>query len=115
MKYIVLSFDDGRKDFYTYALPILKKYKLKAVLNVISNFVENDDDHSRNQMNVSWSDLEVCMKSGIEIAQGGVARQLRDLGDRALGIDKEGRGDIHAALGEQTVEGIMIIFVDETV
>ena len=57
----------------------------------------------------------VLLKSGIEIAQGGVARQLRDLGDRALGIDKKGRGDIHAALGEQTVEGIVIIFVDETV
>lgn len=39
MKYVVFSFDDGRKDFYTYALPILKKYNMGATLNVISDFV----------------------------------------------------------------------------
>ena len=34
MKYVVFSFDDGRKDFYTNALPILRKYNLLATVNV---------------------------------------------------------------------------------
>lgn len=40
MKYITLSFDDGRKDFFTNALPVLKKYNLPATLNVITDFWE---------------------------------------------------------------------------
>ena len=39
MKYVVLSFDDGRRDFYVNAFPILMKYKLVATLNVITDYV----------------------------------------------------------------------------
>lgn len=33
--YLILSFDDGFHDFLDYAVPLLKKYQLKANLNVI--------------------------------------------------------------------------------
>jgi len=36
---VVLTFDDGYEDFYWNALPILKKYNVKATLYVITNFV----------------------------------------------------------------------------
>ena len=39
MKYVVLSFDDGCRDFYVNAFPILMKYKLVATLNVITDYV----------------------------------------------------------------------------
>ena len=39
MRYVILSFDDGRRDFFTNALPVLRKYQLKATLNVVSDFV----------------------------------------------------------------------------
>lgn len=39
MKYVNLSFDDGRSDTYDIAFPILKKYGLYATVNIISNFV----------------------------------------------------------------------------
>ncbi|MEI6288569.1 MAG: polysaccharide deacetylase family protein [bacterium] len=38
-KSIVLTFDDGYDDFYTNAYPLLKKYQLKGVLYVITDFV----------------------------------------------------------------------------
>jgi len=38
---IVLTFDDGYRDFYTYAYPILKKYNAKATQYVISGFLGN--------------------------------------------------------------------------
>ncbi len=39
-KPVILSFDDGYEDFYTDVMPILIKYKVKAVQYVISDFVD---------------------------------------------------------------------------
>ena len=38
-KPIVLTFDDGYRDFYTDVFPILKKYNVKAVVFVVPNFL----------------------------------------------------------------------------
>lgn len=64
MKYIVLSFDDGKKDFYTRAFPVLQQYGLPAVLNVIPDFI----DGAEPEKWVSWEELAICMAGGIEIA-----------------------------------------------
>lgn len=39
-KPIVLSFDDGYRDFYTDVFPILKKYNIKAVAYVVLGFLD---------------------------------------------------------------------------
>ncbi len=41
---VMLTFDDGYRDFYTDAFPILKKYNVKAVNYVISGFL-NQPNH----------------------------------------------------------------------
>lgn len=38
-KQLILTFDDGYKDFYLNALPILEKHKIPAILNVVVNCV----------------------------------------------------------------------------
>lgn len=42
-KPILLTFDDGYRDFYTDAYPILKKYHIKATQYVISGFLNNEN------------------------------------------------------------------------
>ncbi len=39
-KPIVLSFDDGYRDFYTDVFPILKKYNIKSIIYVVSGFLD---------------------------------------------------------------------------
>ena len=70
MKYIVLSFDDGTKDFLTNAFPILKKYNLPATWNLISEHIKSKEstDSELDSNSVFWSEVADCMQNGIEIA-----------------------------------------------
>lgn len=57
-KPIMLTFDDGYRDFYTGAFPILKKYNVKSVAYIISGFINKPN-------NLTDSQLEEIAKSGL--------------------------------------------------
>lgn len=57
-KPIVLTFDDGYTDFYTYVFPILKEKNLKATLFVISQYVGGE--HYAN-----WGQIKEMSDSGL--------------------------------------------------
>lgn len=38
-KSVILTFDDGYEDFYIHVLPLLKRYRMKATLYVIYNYI----------------------------------------------------------------------------
>ncbi len=90
MKYIVLSFDDGRKDFYTNAFRILKKYALTATLNVITDFVGRTDLNafeSGNNEAVTWDEISEMHEYGIEIANHS-ANHSNEIDQITKGVDK---------------------------
>ncbi len=63
--FVSLSFDDGWKNHYTRALPILEKYKIKATFYVITKMPKYMLEEGEGRMNVEdWIDLE---KRGHEI------------------------------------------------
>ncbi len=55
---IALTFDDGYKDNYTYAFPILKKYNLPATIFIIFSEVGRPD-------RLSWEEIKEMMDSGL--------------------------------------------------
>lgn len=57
-KSVVLTFDDGYRDFYTDVFPVLKKYQVKAVAFVIPNFIDRPDNLT------AWM-LSEIIKSGL--------------------------------------------------
>jgi len=57
-KSIVLTFDDGNKDNYTYAFPILKKYNLPATIFLIFSEVGRPD-------RLSWEEINRMRDSGL--------------------------------------------------
>jgi peptidoglycan/xylan/chitin deacetylase (PgdA/CDA1 family) len=59
---VVLTFDDGYRDFYEQAFPLLKKYQLKASVYIVTNF-------TNNPAYVTWDMIRQMSDSGlIEIA-----------------------------------------------
>lgn len=50
IKSVVLTFDDGYQDFYTDVFPILKKYQAKAVVFVVPNFLDKQNNLSIEQL-----------------------------------------------------------------
>ncbi len=49
-KPIVLTFDDGYRDFYTDAYPILKKYHVKAIAYIVPGFLNKPNNLDRWQL-----------------------------------------------------------------
>ncbi len=59
---VVLTFDDGWKTQYRYAVPVLEKFKFTATFFIVANYV-ND---SRNEY-MSWDDLKYLVAHGFDI------------------------------------------------
>lgn len=48
-KPIILTFDDGYRDFYTDAFPILEKHQIKATAFIVYNFIGKDANYMNEQ------------------------------------------------------------------
>ncbi len=60
-KPIVLSFDDGYKDAYTVAFPLLKKYGFTGTFFIFSKPIDEE-----NRDYLSWRDVELMSAAGME-------------------------------------------------
>ena len=65
MKYLVLSFDDGQREFFDVVYPILAKEKINATLNIITGFTDNSKYHISDVMSVEQ--VKEVYKNGVEI------------------------------------------------
>lgn len=71
-KEVLLTFDDGYKDFIENALPLLEKYNFTAVVFVVAGLVGtfNVWDHEKLRVKktlMDWKDLEYIVKRGIKL------------------------------------------------
>lgn len=69
---VLLTFDDGYKDFVENALPLLKKHNFTAVVFVVAGLVGtfNVWDHEKLRVKkplMDWKDLEYIIKEGIKV------------------------------------------------
>ncbi|MCL5795174.1 MAG: polysaccharide deacetylase family protein [Patescibacteria group bacterium] len=60
-KPVILTFDDGYRDFYTDVFPILKKYQVRAVVYVVPNFL-----NKHNNLD-TWQLIEIAKSGLVEI------------------------------------------------
>lgn len=69
-KPVILTFDDGYADNYTYALPVLQEYNMKATVFVVTGGVGRPcswlREHECNQL-MNWEQLTTWLEAGMEI------------------------------------------------
>ena len=58
-KTVVITFDDGRKDNYQYAYPILKKYQFPVTIFLAANLINNKPGF------MTWDEARTMMKDNI--------------------------------------------------
>jgi peptidoglycan/xylan/chitin deacetylase (PgdA/CDA1 family) len=62
-KYVVITFDDGYRDFFTEAYPILKKYEFNATVFVATGHIGK---LLNNKPCLSWDEIRFLNKNNIE-------------------------------------------------
>ena len=68
-KPILITFDDGYYNNYSYAFPLLKKYDMKAVISIVGNFTEQYSEKeaimNNNYSHLSWTQLKEMLSEGV--------------------------------------------------
>jgi peptidoglycan/xylan/chitin deacetylase (PgdA/CDA1 family) len=66
-KWVAITFDDGYKDFYTQAFPILQKYNLHATVFVVPGFINGLHPEKNRCDYMSWEQIREVSAHGISI------------------------------------------------
>lgn len=67
IKPIMITFDDGFESFYSLAFPLLKEYRMKAVMSVIGSVSQeysDKNDHNINYSNLNFAQIKELSESG---------------------------------------------------
>jgi len=64
-KFAVITFDDGYRDFYTNAFPILQKYHFPATVFLPTDFINEDRVTFKGRECLAWSEVRESHKKGI--------------------------------------------------
>jgi peptidoglycan/xylan/chitin deacetylase (PgdA/CDA1 family) len=98
-KAVAITFDDGYRDFYTSAFPILASYGLLATLYVVSGFAENPRLAPAGERYLSWAEILQLHANAIHIGSHSVThaylrQQSPDQIDRELLVSKQSIEDV---------------------
>lgn len=66
-KPLIITFDDGHYNNLGYAVPLLQKYNMKAVISVVGKYTDTYSESNETNLNYSylrWSDINDLINSG---------------------------------------------------
>jgi len=66
VKRVIITFDDGFRDFYTSAFPILRDFGFSATVFLPTQFIGNDAPGLRNKYYLSWQEVRTVADQQIE-------------------------------------------------
>jgi len=66
-KSVAITFDDGYRDFYTDAFPILAKYNFPAAVFVVGTFADGQHVGENGERYMSWKEIKEVAAHGVDI------------------------------------------------
>jgi peptidoglycan/xylan/chitin deacetylase (PgdA/CDA1 family) len=64
---VVITFDDGYRDFYTNALPILAKHSFKATVFIVSGLIDKQLASKIERQVMTWDEVREVHSNGIDV------------------------------------------------
>jgi peptidoglycan/xylan/chitin deacetylase (PgdA/CDA1 family) len=100
---VLLTFDDGYVDTWTYAFPILKRHKAKATLFLVTGWV-SDAGYRRHTLEDAWAGAPVATLPPVpphaaaraELARRGPASPLALTWDEVAAMERSGVMDVQS-------------------
>jgi peptidoglycan/xylan/chitin deacetylase (PgdA/CDA1 family) len=101
-KHVVITFDDGYRDLYTAALPVLSHNAFTATVFVVSSFPTTTPDRFASEEFMTWNQIREVHSCGIEIGSHTVSHpELWTLNRRELEYELiHSKKTIEDALGQ---------------
>ena len=91
-KSIVLTFDDGYEDNYVEVLPIIKEFKFKATIFVITDLVDKNPDYMTSvqlkEMQDNGFDIESHTTNHENLKESSYEKQVKSLQDSKASLEK---------------------------
>jgi peptidoglycan/xylan/chitin deacetylase (PgdA/CDA1 family) len=89
-KYVVITFDDGFRDFYINAFPILQKYGFTATVFLPTKYITDHSQKMDGKEHLSWDEVAELSRQGITFGSHTVGHfQLRDLDKASIKYEIE--------------------------
>ncbi|MGC8811227.1 MAG: poly-beta-1,6-N-acetyl-D-glucosamine N-deacetylase PgaB [bacterium] len=63
-KAVLLTFDDGYLSFYHFVFPLLKLYRIPAVISIVTSWIDQPDKEISKQL-MSWKQIQDVLDSGL--------------------------------------------------
>jgi hypothetical protein len=103
INYVVITFDDGFRDFNTNAFPILEKYGFTATMFLSTGFI-NNGSRFKGEKCLSWDEVRELHRKGIKFGSHTVTHpQLKTLNTKQIEYEvRKSKEDIEDNLGEST-------------
>jgi len=101
-KYVVLTFDDGFRNFYTDAFPILKEYNFPATVFLPTDFIGTEKNKLRGKEHLTWGQVSELSDSGINFGSHTVTHpELSNLSNKDIEYEiKQSKKTIEYKLGK---------------
>jgi len=94
-KYVALTFDDGYRDFYTNAFPILRKYGFTATVYLPTAYISARSRCLLERECLSWAEVKELHKCGVAFGSHTISHtKLEDM--REAELEREIRGSKEA-------------------
>src|ERR1700722_2296118 len=100
-KFVVITFDDGFRDFYTHAMPVLSRYGFGATMFLATTYIGRTTLQFKNRDCLNWSEVRELHRAGIHFGSHSVTHpQLRHTTSEQLEYEiRQSKSSIEEEIG----------------